>query len=159
MNTSNLRPNKQFEAFKSKLSSFLSLGISPQKLSLAIALGVCFGIIPLLGTTTLICTGIALALRLNMPLMQAVNYVVYPLQLLLFIPFLKVGSWFSGQSFDYSLQEIQQMLADDMLQTIEYFFQANMYALLIWLALAPLLFVTFYFISFFVLKRIGNNRP
>ena len=35
-------------------------------------------------------------LRLNQPLIQAVNFLAYPLQLALLIPFLRAGEWLFG---------------------------------------------------------------
>ena len=48
---------------------------------------------PELGIPTLICAVLALALRLNLPAIQAANYAVMPLQLLLIVPFVRLGEW------------------------------------------------------------------
>ena len=138
--------------------SFFSQGISPQKLSLAIAIGFCIGIIPILGATTLLCTGIALVFRLNMPLIQAVNYVVYPLQLLLFIPFLKAGTFISGQQFNYSLTEIQYLIQHDLWNSILKLMYANVFGFLIWLISTPILFAFIYFPFYFTLKGLEKKR-
>ncbi len=71
----------------------LRQGISPRELSLSLALGTGFGIYPLLGASTPLCLVAGLWLRLNQPVIQLVNYLVYPLQLLLLIPFLRAGEW------------------------------------------------------------------
>ena len=65
------------------VKSMLKEGMSLRKISLCIAVGIVLGIFPVLGTTTLLCTVAALALRLNLPAVQIVNYMVYPLQLVL----------------------------------------------------------------------------
>ena len=143
---------------KTTFISFFSQGISPQKVSLAISFGLCVGIIPLLGTTTLLCTGIALALRLNMPIIQAVNYVVYPFQLLLFIPFLKAGAYISGQQFNYTLTEIQFLIQNDLWNSILKLMYANVFGLLIWLFLTPILFGCIYFAFFVFFQRIRKKR-
>ncbi|HLW73449.1 MAG TPA: DUF2062 domain-containing protein, partial [Gammaproteobacteria bacterium] len=75
----------------------LKQGITPQKIALAVVLGVLLGIAPVLGTTIVSCTVAALALRLNLVLIQIVNNLVYPLQLLLLIPFVQAGQWLFRQ--------------------------------------------------------------
>jgi uncharacterized protein (DUF2062 family) len=143
---------------KTNFVSFFSQGISPHKLSLAVAFGFCIGIIPILGTSTLVCTGVALAFRLNMPLIQAVNYVAYPIQLLLFIPFLKAGTYVSGQQFNYSLSEIQFLFQNDLGNSILKLMYANVFGLLIWLILTPVLFAFIYFLFYFTLKGLEKKR-
>ena len=64
----------------------LGEGLSVEKISLCIALGTALGIFPVVGSTTLMSAIAALVLRLNLPAIQAVNYLVYPLQLVLLAP-------------------------------------------------------------------------
>ena len=68
-------------------------GISPRRLALTLALGFAIGCIPVLGIPTVICAALALALRLNLPAIQAANYAAMPLQLMLIVPFVRMGSW------------------------------------------------------------------
>ncbi len=129
--------------------------MSPQKLALAFAVGVSVGIIPLIGTTTLLCTVIALRLRLNMPAIQTVNYFVYPLQLILFIPYLKIGTeTLSVLEFNYSIEQITEMISNDLWNTIVILFEMNLYGLLLWLLTAPFIFGTVYFVCFFLFSKI-----
>ncbi len=57
----------------------LRQGVSPEKIALTVALGIMLGVIPVLGSTTALCTLAAIVLRLNLPAIQLVNGVVYPL--------------------------------------------------------------------------------
>src|SRR5271169_2441589 len=70
---------------------WLRQGISPRRLALTLALGFAVGCIPVLGIPTVICAALALALRLNLPAIQAANYLVMPLQLALIVPFVRLG--------------------------------------------------------------------
>jgi len=148
----------KYKILKSKFASFFTQGISVKDLSLAIAFGICIGIIPVLGVATLLCTGVALFFRLNMPVIQAINYAVYPLQLILFIPFFQAGTFFSGQKFNYSVSDIQLLIKKSLIEAIHLFLQANLYALLVWLFLIPILFGTIYFCSLFFLKGLEKKR-
>lgn len=71
----------------------LSQGISPQRLALTLALGFAVGCIPVVGVPTVLCATLALALRLNLPAIQAANYAAMPLQLILIVPFARLGQW------------------------------------------------------------------
>ena len=75
------------------LMNLLSQGVSPEKLSISIACGAVIGLFPVLGATTLICAAIAIALRLNLVAIQLSNYLVYPLQIALLIPFVRFGAF------------------------------------------------------------------
>ena len=73
----------QIDKIFSFVSTSLKKGMSRKRVSLCIALGITPGIFPVLGTTTVLCAAAAILLRLNLPLIQLVNYAVYPLQLIL----------------------------------------------------------------------------
>jgi uncharacterized protein (DUF2062 family) len=75
---------------------WLSQGISPRRLALTLALGFAVGCIPVVGIPTVLCAGLALALRLNLPAIQAANYVAMPLQLALIVPFVRMGGWITS---------------------------------------------------------------
>jgi len=72
---------------------WLSQGVSPRRLALTLALGLAIGCLPVIGISALVCAALALALRLNLPAIQAANYAAMPLQLLLIIPFVRLGGW------------------------------------------------------------------
>ena len=74
-----------------RASLWLSQGISPRRLALTLALGVAVGCIPVVGIPTLLCAALAFAFRLNFPVIQAANYAVMPLQLILIVPFVRLG--------------------------------------------------------------------
>ncbi|HEV2487274.1 MAG TPA: DUF2062 domain-containing protein [Terracidiphilus sp.] len=80
-------------SIKRNAAVWLQLGISPQRLALTLALGFAIGCIPVVGIPTVFCTGLALALRLNLPAIQAANYAAMPLQLILIVPFVRLGGW------------------------------------------------------------------
>jgi uncharacterized protein (DUF2062 family) len=73
------------------LIDLLRVGCSPRKLAWSLAAGIVIGINPLLGSTTLVALFFAYLLRLNLVASQIANHLVYPLQLLLFLFFIKTG--------------------------------------------------------------------
>jgi len=76
-----------------KVESWLSQGISPERLALTLALGFAIGCLPMIGIPTALCLLIALGLKLNVPAIQAANYAAMPLQIALIFPFARLGGW------------------------------------------------------------------
>jgi len=93
--------NNPTSASKSLLIASLQAGISPQRLALTLALGFAIGCLPVIGIPTALCVVVAIALRLNVPAIQAANYLAMPLQLVLILPFVRMGGWMfsSGQKY------------------------------------------------------------
>ncbi len=83
---------------RQKIVGWLRLGISPRRLAVTLALGFTIGCLPVVGTTTLLCTALALALGLNLPAIQAANYLAMPFQLALIVPFVRLGAKASAAS-------------------------------------------------------------
>ncbi len=77
-------------------ASWLRQGMSPRRLALTLALGFAIGCIPVVGVPTVLCAAIALLLRLNQPAIQAANYAAMPLQIILIVPFMRLGKWIFG---------------------------------------------------------------
>jgi len=74
-----------------RLKTILHSGVTPEKLALTIILGVTVGMMPILWGTSLVCALLATLFRLNHAALQAVNYLCYPLQIALFLPFCRLG--------------------------------------------------------------------
>jgi uncharacterized protein (DUF2062 family) len=79
-----------------RLAGWLKEGLSPERLALTIALGFVLGVCPIFGVPTLLCTLAAAVLRLNLPAVLLVNYLVYPLQIALLWPFARTGAQLLG---------------------------------------------------------------
>ena len=77
------------------LMALLRQGVAPDRLALCVALGVVIGNIPILGVSTLLCAAIALVFRLNLPAIQLVQAAMAPSQVLLIVPFVRLGEWIS----------------------------------------------------------------
>jgi uncharacterized protein (DUF2062 family) len=85
--------DRTLNSIKQSAAVWLRQGTSPRRLALTIALGFAIGCVPVVGIPTVICAALALALRLNLPAIQAANYAAMPLQLLLVVPFVRLGGW------------------------------------------------------------------
>ena len=87
-----------------KVLEWLQCGLAPRQLAFTLALGFAIGCIPVVGIPTLVCAALALTLRLNLPAIQAANYAVMPLQLLLIVPFVRLGGWLIASNRNQPLQ-------------------------------------------------------
>jgi uncharacterized protein (DUF2062 family) len=76
-----------------RIRTIFLIGLTPQKLALTLCIGCALGIMPLLWGTSLICILLAHLFRLNHVALQSVNYLFYPVQLALLLPFFKLGTW------------------------------------------------------------------
>ncbi len=72
--------------------ALLRMGATPRRLAWSIAAGLLIGINPLVGTTTVISLALAGAFRLNLVASQMANHAAWPLEIVLVIPFIRLGS-------------------------------------------------------------------
>jgi len=72
--------------------ALLRMGATPRSLAWSIAAGVLIGINPVVGSTTLICLAVTIRFRLNVVAAQIANHAMFPLELALVVPFIRLGS-------------------------------------------------------------------
>jgi uncharacterized protein (DUF2062 family) len=94
------------KSMKRDVAVWLRQGISPRRLAVTLALGFAIGCIPVLGIPTVLCAALAMALRLNLPAIQAANYLAMPLQLFLIVPFVRMGGWLFASGQQQSLAAV-----------------------------------------------------
>lgn len=137
----------------------LSQGITPHKIALTVALGVVLGVMPLIGATTTLCAVVALALGLNLPLIQLINYIVYPLQFVLLIPFVQVGQWlFREPPLPFSLADIKLKIESGLWKAIVELWGYTLHGLVAWLILGGVAGFLIYAALLPLLKRPVAGR-
>ncbi|HVO98269.1 MAG TPA: DUF2062 domain-containing protein [Bryobacteraceae bacterium] len=137
----------------------LKQGVSPEKIALTVALGVSLGTVPVLGSTSVLCTLAALRLRLNLAAILAVNWVVYPLQIALLIPFLRAGAWlFRVEGPKLTVVQIFGMIRASIWHTITALWTATMHALVVWAITGAIATVVVYLMAVVLLKSFWK-RP
>jgi len=129
-----------------RLIGFLKAGSSPEQLALTCALGVIIGILPIWGITTVLCFIIAALFRLNIVVMQLVHYFVYPLQLILIIPFIKLGTYiFNVNPMPYALNELTERFSADFWGELKKVGLALTLGVGVWAVVSVPLFAAIYF--------------
>lgn len=117
----------------------LKQGITPEKIALTLALGGVLGIFPILGATTLLCLVAGVWLRLNQPIIQLVNYLVYPVQVALLIPFYRAGEWLF-RSPPVPILDVADLIARfgaGPWQFVVDYGRVGLYGIAVWLIAAP----------------------
>ena len=138
----------------STVSNLLRQGLSPKKLSMVISLGVAISVFPVLGATTIFCTAVSILFRLNLPAIQLANYAAFPLQIILFFPFLKIGEKVSKVSLD-PLSQVHLIATFDegFIQAIIILFDYLMIACLGWVLIIVPIFIILNFSILAILKK------
>jgi uncharacterized protein (DUF2062 family) len=123
----------------------LRQGITPEKIALSVALGAALGIFPAIGLSTTLCAIAALFLRLNLPAIQIVNYFVYPLQIVLLLPFFRLGEkLFHAPHLPISVEQIHAMIRADVWQAIRLLWSTTWHAIAVWCLMAPVFVAVLY---------------
>lgn len=78
---------------KQTIFNELAKGLTPKKIAQSLSFGIIIGIFPLLGLTTLLAFIIGHAFKLNHAILQSVNYVMYPIQIILIPIYIKFAAY------------------------------------------------------------------
>jgi uncharacterized protein (DUF2062 family) len=151
------------DRWRKKLTPVLDLftqGLSPEKVALCIAVGVMMGIFPIFGVTSILGLAAALVLRLNLPAMQLINYLVYPLQLVLVIPFIRMGEWIFGSStMHITLDRLMVLARSDFWEALTILETAILQAVAAWLVVGSALVPCLYLVVKLLLRRTKWFHP
>lgn len=120
------------------LLALLRAGLSPRRLALCVAIAIVVGNIPILGVSTILCAGIALIFRLNLPAIQLVQASMAPTQLLLIIPFVRLGEWILHVPPQVvSVRAAFALMSQGIWQAVMVLRAAIFHAAFAWVLLAP----------------------
>jgi uncharacterized protein (DUF2062 family) len=119
--------------------ALLRMGASPKKLAWSIAVGLLIGINPVLGSTTVLCLLVATVLRLNLAASQLANHIVYPLEIILIIPFIRVASRiFHTAPMPLSANELLRAAGEHPLDLTHQLWLWEWHAFLLWAPIAAI---------------------
>ena len=126
----------------------LRQGVTPEQVALTIALGLVIGVFPILGATTILCGIAAAVLGLNQPIIQLVNYVAYPAQLVALIPFYRAGeSLFRQPHLPLSIPMLMDRFRDDAGKFFSDFGIVAVEGIVVWCLIAPIVAATIYYVT------------
>ena len=136
----------------------LKNGMSQKRLAISMALGITIGLIPFYGITTLLVAALAYVLRLDFLVMQAVHYIVHPIQIALLVPFFKAGNFFIAKGeADFTVGEIIVLFKTDFWMALSDFWKLNLSAIIIWGVIAIPLFYGLYYLFIYSIRRYAYS--
>lgn len=132
--------------------------MTPEKLALCAALGIVLGIFPVPGSTTLLCGAAAFAFGLNQPVIQLVNYLVYPLQLVLLIPWYRLGEkLFHVPPLILSRAAVKAIFAQGIARAVITLWNVTIHAIVAWCLVAPGLTAFLCLILRLIFRRLAKQ--
>jgi len=141
------------------LHTQLTQGTTPDRLALSIAVGTACSLVPFFGFTSLLNLGVGVALRLNQPVMQILNQVLGPLQLVLIIAYVRGGEKIWGAPpVPISVQVLTQSFRDDPGAFLQRFGWTGVHAATAWALSAPAIVAGLYYALRPGLRRLARHR-
>lgn len=120
------------------LLALLTQGVAPDRLALSVAVGIVVGNVPILGISTVLCAAIALLFGLNLVAIQIAQAAMAPTQLLLIIPFVRLGEWLlRAPPQALSLHADLALITGGVGHAIAVLWRAMLHGGLAWLLIAP----------------------
>lgn len=115
----------------------LTQGITPDRVALSLAIGAVLALFPVLGSTTILCAAAGVALGLNQPIIQLVNWLCAPLQLALLIPFYRAGEHLGAPHLALSAAQLVERCRAGLLRFVLDFGLIALGGVGVWCLLAP----------------------
>ena len=127
------------------VSNIRKQGFSAETLALSISIGIIGGAFPVIGLASYTCLMLTLAFRQNIIIVQVVNWIVYPLQILLIIPLMKLGNaFFTGGELALTLHQVVVAFQSGILNGIKLIGIISLYGIIAWAVIAiPALFILY----------------
>jgi uncharacterized protein (DUF2062 family) len=136
----------------------LTQGLAADTIALTIGVGLAIAVIPVIGVTTILSLLAAWAFRLNQPIMQAINWTTYPLQLLLLFPFIRLGErLFQAPRLSLSLEELVAMGRTDPVGTFTRLGATAAHAVVAWGVFVPFIILGAYYASRPILRVLARR--
>jgi uncharacterized protein (DUF2062 family) len=121
------------------LMAELRQGATPEAVSAAVVVSFAIAIVPVIGVTTLGCVVAGRVFRLNHVVMQLVNHLSYPLQILLIVPFVRLGETLTGAAHvALSPSAIVDEFNRSFSGFVQKFWMAYVHGLIGWVITVPL---------------------
>ncbi len=134
-------------------------GFTSEKLALSVSLGVIGGTFPIIGLASLVCLLLTILFRQNLIIVQLTNYLVYPLQIILLLPLMRIGnSIIAGNQIALTLSQVVSAFKIGIWHGINEIGIISLYGALAWTIVAIPALVILYIIFLVFFKRIRRIK-
>ena len=138
---------------KTKIIALFKQGLTPVELTQSIIVSGLISTIPILGVSTFLLTALSLKRKLNLPIMIAQSYIMWPIQVVMIIPFINIGEFiFSVPKTNHSAQEIIASFQNSFFATLSHLSFELVCGFGGWLLTAVPFSAGLYLVSIFILK-------
>ena len=146
-------------ALKTKIIALFKQGLTPIELTQSIIVSSLISIIPILGLTTLLLTALSLKRNLNLPIMIAQSFIMWPVQIVMIIPFINIGEFiFSIPKTNHSSSEIILSFQNSFFGTLSHLSFELLCGFGGWLLTAVPFSLCLYLVSIFILKLFFKEK-
>lgn len=140
--------------------TLVTQGITPEKIALSVSVGIVLGIFPVLGSTSLLCAAAAVVFELNLPAIQLINWFVYPLQVILVVPFMRAGGFMFGAGpVNLSPTQMLAMARTNLPHAVSALWVAMIHAVFVWLLVGPVIALLLHKLLSRYILRVAVLRP
>jgi len=146
--------------FGDPVIALLTQGVTPDKLAATFAVGTAVSLFPFLGTNTLFNLGVGLWFRMNQPILQAINYLITPLHLVMMLVYVHMGEiiWRSQEDKFSVLDVIRTFRDEPISEFFHRFGWAGIHAFTAWLISVPFIIAGLYVTLRPVMHRAARLR-
>jgi len=139
--------------------ALLTQGVTAEKITRTLAVGTLCSLFPFFGATSLLNLGVGLALRMNQPILQTLNQLLGPLQVVMILVYIRIGEWVWGAGASrVTVQEILRVFREEsFMEFLNRFGLAGWHAFTAWVITAPLLLALVYVPSRPLIHRLSRR--
>lgn len=136
-------------------------GLTPDRIAFTLAIGTVCSLFPFLGFTTALNLAVGLRLGLNQPLLQALNYALSPVHLVMIVIYVRIGEWlWRAPGAPFSVVDLLRTFRDAPLtEFIHRFGWAGVHAFTAWAISGPFIAWAIYHATRPALRRLASARP
>jgi uncharacterized protein (DUF2062 family) len=141
------------------VSNIRKQGITSEALALSISIGIIGGAFPLIGFASYICLFLTLVFKQNIIIVQVANWLSYPIQILLLIPFMKLGNAIFGSSdLTITIHQVVVAFQSGLMHGVKLIGIFSLYGVIAWAVIALPSFLIVYSILLLLFRNIKRIK-
>src|SRR5262249_1320982 len=138
------------------LLNLLRQGVTPEKLALSLALSATFSVIPAFGGGGGLCSLFSVGFGLNLPVLEAGDYLFFPAANAVVLPFFRLGEkLFRAPHLPISVSQIYALVHTSWWGAIKFLWSTTWHAIVVWGMLAPFAVAFIYGVLTPIFRRIA----
>ena len=139
------------------ITAQLTQGITPDRIAFTLGLGVALSLFPFLGFTTILCFLVAAALKLNQPIIQILNQLMWPVWIPMVAVYIKVGAAnYGAPAMPFDPAEVSRLFLTSQGEFWAKFGMVGVHAFTAWIIIVPLIAGVTYYATRPALRRLAS---